>query len=304
MVTRSLILAALSVMAAGCGGPPETSCRASEIVTGQVATGSPAVVALSADGRPFCTGTLIAPRVVVTAAHCLPPNLMFPADPITILFGNDTSAPDAAIDVVDSMAHPEWTVDTVPNDIGVAALAETAPVPPVPMMRSPITADLLNRDVHVLGFGITAVGEMDAGTKREGTTRLSSFDDFTIYLEPNPSGTCFGDSGGPSLLDVAGTELLAAVHSRSDCEAAFFEERIDVHVADFIEPFIATTATCAMDGLCGSGCESPDSDCPCADDGFCTVACADPAMDPDCPAGCGDDGECVEECPADPDCDC
>src|SRR5262245_3250717 len=70
----ALFAAASAAAAAACTGAPvevEGSQRALPIVGGAVDPGDPAVVALTYHGMTFCSGTLISPRVVVTAAHCV-----------------------------------------------------------------------------------------------------------------------------------------------------------------------------------------------------------------------------------------
>ncbi|MFH0901513.1 MAG: hypothetical protein V2A73_12875, partial [Pseudomonadota bacterium] len=75
-----------------------------------------------------------------------------------------------------------------------------------------------------------------------------------------------------------------------------------VQFTDFIDSFV--NGGCGLDGGCARNCASPDPDCPCAEDGFCTELCTDTNNDRDCPYGCSQDGYCAPEgCPKpDPDC--
>ena len=64
----------------GCGGSPleRVGSGSSAIVGGEEDPGDPAVVAIyaaSSAGSALCTGEVIAPRVVLTAAHCIPDRL-------------------------------------------------------------------------------------------------------------------------------------------------------------------------------------------------------------------------------------
>jgi len=158
----------------------------------------------------------------------------------------------------------------------------------------------------LVGFGITSAGGSGSGVKRVGTGTVGEIYGEVFALNAAPSITCNGDSGGTALWNDGGVEKLVGIHTRSDCDAWSLDERVDVHLAEFIQPFIDAGGSCGPDGACASGCGMPDPDCPCAGDGFCTGACTTPGADPDCDPACGDDGVCAANCPVpDPDCsDC
>lgn len=303
----------VALITSGClGGPLETGEEQAAIVNGQLNPGDDAIVALTVDGQQFCTGTLVTPTVVVTAAHCLPPNLQnVPINAIEIFFGADITGAGTFIGVSDGLAHPAWNENVLPNDIGAVALVEAAPVAPIRMLTADLdTMSPVGQSVRVVGYGITAFEGGGNGTKRTGEMIIDEVDASSIALGPGPSLTCNGDSGGPLLMNVDGAEVFAGIHSRSDCDTVSLNERVDVHTAGFIRDFISAHgggAECNADGLCAVGCASPDPDCPCIEDGLCTDECPAIDTDPDCPDGCGvADGICTEGCPsslADPDCE-
>ena len=310
MLGRSA-LAVFTLVSSGCIGPElDVGDDQSGIVNGQLSPGDDAIVALTINGQQFCTGTLVTPTVVVTAAHCLPPNLEgVPMDAIEIFFGADINQGGSTIPVLSGLAHTAWNENVVPNDIGAVSLSQPAPVAPIPMLNDDLDAlQPVGDTVRMVGYGITAFEGTGNGTKRSGEMTIDAMDSSTIYLGPGPSLTCNGDSGGPLLMNVDGVEVLAGIHSRSDCETQSLNERVDVHTTGFIRDFLRDYnggAECIADGLCADGCASPDPDCPCIGDGMCSDICPELDSDPDCPDGCGlADGVCPEGCPsADPDCE-
>jgi hypothetical protein len=80
--------------------------------------------------------------------------------------------------------------------------------------------------------------------------------------------------------------------------------RVDRYTA-FIDPYLDEfEGSCGADGRCRPGCTPADPDCACFEDGVCNSACATPALDPDCPSSCANDGVCSKTACATPDPDC
>jgi MYXO-CTERM domain-containing protein len=295
----------LGLLLMGCGPDddryPALDQTAQEIVSGSVDYGDPAVVALSRWGQAFCSATLITPTVVLTAAHCLPPNIPEITNSygdIEVFFGTQVGN-GTVIQVVDGWTNPAWDDDATYDDIGLVRLASAGPA-------TPLLANGANvgqfQAVRIIGFGVTSANASDSGTKREGTSYVQDLDPYAMILGSSPSATCFGDSGGPTLADLGAGEVVIGVHSRSDCQNGYVEMRVDGYIND-INTFIGQGPSCSQDGQCAPGCPAPDPDCPCASDGHCTAACPTPADDPDCVADCSGDGQCNPECgPSDPDC--
>jgi MYXO-CTERM domain-containing protein len=307
IVTHSFAaLLFVAVASAGCQGADVVGEDRQAIVNGDLSDDAQ-VVALVYHGKQFCSGTIVGKRTVVTAAHCLPPNVDVPLLGIEVFFGSDVESGDGTFHrVVDGLANPAWNLDVVAGDVGVLALAEDAPVLPMPMAYLDVSAaGIVGTEARAVGFGITEVEGDGNGERRTGMLMVDRYDASSVFLNPGPSATCNGDSGGALIFVQDGVEVLGGIHSRSDCGSSIIAERVDVHTMDFIMPFIEEhegAASCDADGMCASGCDTPDPDCLCAADGFCGDTCAHPSADLDCSAECAADGLCDESCSYDLDC--
>ncbi|MBL8920576.1 MAG: trypsin-like serine protease [Myxococcaceae bacterium] len=289
-----------------------TAATQQEIIGGTVAMGDPAVVALVVGfgGRfsSYCTGSLIGPRTVLTAAHCI--YAQGRNAPYSVAFGTVASNPTSTMRVVGQFAHPQYSGQR--NDFGLLQLERAVTdVPLLEINERPLTDAMLGTPVRHTGFGVTdGATQSGGGTKREVTTPLRRVMAASFESGAQGKQTCQGDSGGPGFMVLPGTtgEKLIGVVSYGDqgCTNFGVDMRVDT-VVDWIRMTKAAweTPTCDYDGLCKPGCAVIDQDCACAsNDGQCSAECQDFARDRDCPANCAADGVCAQaECPrADTDC--
>jgi len=242
---RSLpALAALGMMtplAWGCAGPDgaeplaEAPGAAPAIYGGdEVAPGAwDAVVAIFDDGV-LCTGTLVSPRVVLTAGHCLAD---LEAGELPEVYFGDGLVEGQTLAVARYGIHPDFcrSCKEDVNDFGFVELA--ADRTPSGGFPAPIADQAAWDAAMAEGASLTLVGygESDdapadpflgAGVKREVETTLTTLGDTGLEFLAGGEGksTCQGDSGGPAFAPAdGGGYRLAGVLARGECgEASFY----------------------------------------------------------------------------------
>lgn len=279
-----LALAALAPAACAPDPGPAPAAAARPIVGGTPDAGDPAVVAIGTrrvgcDERleARCSGALVAPRLVLTAAHCvLDPRL---SSALEVMFGSAVDAPEVTFRrVVHVAVHPEYRDDGDDADLAVLVLDAPAPVAPLPLASEPMDDTWIDTPVRMVGFGQPLSTDLVTGTKRTGTAVITEVGAAGFRIAADPAMSCHGDSGGPVLADRGGAEVVVGVTSTGDPGCALYGDnvRVDSFRQTFIAPWIEDAATwptpVAPDPgeLSGLG------------DMLCTAECTDDAQ---CPAG-------------------
>jgi len=157
-----------------------------------------AVVSEGADPWVFCTGTLVHPSYVVTAAHCL---VDLSLDRSQVLIGSDlrSGTAEASIPIAQVWPHPDYESENFLNDIGVIELE----FPVADVAISAVNDDLpqgswLGEAFRFVGFGDPFDGAFQTGTKRFTDIPLTAWDSQYLYFSDPETNICQGDSGGPA----------------------------------------------------------------------------------------------------------
>ena len=208
--------------------------------------------------RFFCTGVLVHPRVVVTAAHCT-------SDIAFAFFGKTIptlGGEGKTVRVRSAVVHPQYDPRSADrNDINVLILARDAEAAPVKIAAAEELAAAeqvqlvgfgFNDPVRPLGFGVKRrVSVPIAAVRKTPQENLSALEsrfgfssnhEFVAGRKLLGRDSCNGDSGGPAFiisdgLRVAGVTSRATRQAQSNCGDGGIYVRLDTYL-----PFIKDTA--------------------------------------------------------------
>jgi hypothetical protein len=278
-------LVAVALLQVGCAPDRTTAPLIAPTTPSAIVNGQPdvantysnvaAVIIRTPNGQifPFCSGTLIAPTVVLTAAHCtaffeleLEPLgfTLFVSFRNVIAFGSQADAPTIAslIAPTSMITNPTFTwKQSDIGDLGLIILPNApAGITPATLPTAGLLDELAEKNglkdatFTVAGYGVqdrVVGGGPPFFQNANPVTRGFAFESFSalnkgyLRLSQNPStgdgGSCFGDSGGPNFLSVNGQLVLVSVTVTGDavCRATSATYRLDNPTAqEFLAAYV------------------------------------------------------------------
>ena len=194
--------------------------------------------------RGSCTGVVVGPRVLLTAAHCVETSdVKFQAYNRMIYYATCHLAPGYKRSVGD-------------QDIAICILDKVHPPPYASIATS---GPELEEDVILMGYGCTEPDTGRGGNDgilRKGVVkvvRLPQGNNHSFYTHGDVA-LCFGDSGGPSyLISKNGDHIVIGVNSRGDIRKLSLMTSVwHPETLEFLARFESATSykICGLGAIC------------------------------------------------------
>ncbi|MBK9031686.1 MAG: trypsin-like serine protease [Myxococcales bacterium] len=261
---------AAGTFAGGCvepGAEPSLGTTGDAIIGG-APTGTGLYPAIGAiyEGGVICTGTLIAPDAVLSAAHCFQEG----APPPAFTLDHDARGAVTTIAGAAVVMHPMWDIDRpigdgpqLYYDLAILRLAEPVTgVEPLPIPSAREAATLADgMMVTLVGYGETVDGDpASAGLKVDAEAPIVARSPSELQISnPGEAQNCYGDSGGPAIVDLGEGPRVVGVVSRGatavpTCDQGGVDTRVDYYQRWIRQQ---VPAACVGGQACAGGTDPP-----------------------------------------------
>jgi hypothetical protein len=233
------------------------------ITNGQPDGGAHPYVGIVFNNEIFCSGTLIAPTVFLTAAHCTSvfAETFGPDDPVVVSFDPDIFGAMNFVLASSVVSHPNFCLACAPGlpgfdtydvglvllsepitDLGFGALPQPGLLDQLPLKQETFTAVGYGVQEFAVGGGPpqpSALGSRYVANVQPIGIKNRVGNMFLKILE-NKGGTCFGDSGGPIFLDDQVTIVaITSFGNNQVCAGVGYHQRLDREdILSFIDGYL------------------------------------------------------------------
>jgi secreted trypsin-like serine protease len=232
LVCVGLMLSAGTALAgpAQGGAAPSRPAAGASVVGGSATTIEqfPWLVYIQAEEGPeafyACTGTVVAPRVVLTAGHCVATESgpLIPPSRVKVGVGvadlRQAHAANAVYSVTKTLMFPEYDPSVIHGDAGLMILSRPVAAPAISLATNADAALYGEGDpIAIAGWGLRSASDKGSSELQSAVTTVQSTDycrrnvvKYYPFYSPGTQtcaidspgheiGTCHGDSGGPAI---------------------------------------------------------------------------------------------------------
>lgn len=172
----------------------------------------------------FCTGTLIAKDIVITAGHCLTRNKNYYIKNAAVSRDSIDTEEHRYSRIKDISIHPRFNGVEGPWDYAYIKLETEFNLDPSLLSKLATPKELqtlsTSSPVTIVGFGKTET--KIKGVKFKANTTITRIDSQEFRAGGKGRDTCSGDSGGPVFYNFNGVEKLIGITSRTPRDATIF----------------------------------------------------------------------------------
>jgi trypsin len=264
-VRSSLQVSLLIALVVGCSARDERVSRSALAVVGGVADTTDDAIAYittteTATTSELCTGTLVAPTIVLTAGHC---TLGQTPQTLVVGFASSSQFLSGTVPVTSVVTYPGFSGsdEDVQGglDLGLVVLSASAPASPVAIDQGDAST-FVGKSLRLVGYGYSdPASQNSSGTRLRADLTVTGACSALLAFGDAKDNACHGDSGGPLLATAPdGTVSIVGVVSFGDdlhCATSSYAVRVDRFLG-WLNPYVANES--APDGC---GCPVSAIDC-------------------------------------------